>query len=97
VPSTDVKVAFNTAIGNEPDLFWDEQGGGNSFFRNDCITSQPDGLCEDPDENGDGEHGDDDDDRSDRHHKGDRDHRGEHKKHRKHKKHKSKKRHRDDD
>ena len=74
VPSTGVKVAFNTAIGNDPDLFWDEQGSGNSFFRNDCLTSQPDGLCEDPDhdgDHGDDDHGDKDDDRGNGH-KGDR-------------------------
>ena len=39
VTSTGIKVAFNTAIGNDPDLFWDEQGSRNSFFKNDCLTS----------------------------------------------------------
>jgi hypothetical protein len=102
-PSTGTKVGFNKALGNDPDLFWDEQGGGNSFFANDCLTSQPDGLCEDPDHNGDGEHGDDDDNRGDGHHKGGRHDRGDthkqvkHKKHKGHKKHKSHKRDRDDD
>jgi nitrous oxidase accessory protein NosD len=107
VPSTGIKVAFNTAIGNDPDLFWDEQGSGNSFFQNDCLTSQPDGLCEDPDhdgDHGDDDHGDKDDDRGNGH-KGDRhdDRAKKHKssKHRKHKKHKkgkkSKRHDRDDD
>jgi hypothetical protein len=101
VPSTDIKVAFNTALGNDPDLFWDEAGEGNAFFANDCLTSVPDGLCVDTDHDGD-HHGDDDD-----HHGGDRDHgdkkhkkgkkhkSGKHKKHKKHKK--SKKHDRDDD
>jgi hypothetical protein len=93
-PSTETKVGFNTAHGNTTDIVWDGQGSGNAFFRNDCLTSDPDGLCEDPDENGDGEHGDDHD-RGDGHHKGDRHDRGEHKrKHVKHKKHKSHKKHR---
>jgi Right handed beta helix region len=103
-PSRDVKVGFNTAIGNDPDLFWDEQGTGNAFFRNDCLTSQPDGLCEDPDDHGhegdddhgdNGHRGDDDNHRSDDgDHKGDRDHRGDHKKHKKaKKKHKKSKKH----
>jgi len=102
-PPSGNTVAFNTAFGNDPDLFWDGSGEGNKFFANDCLTSQPDGLCEDPDENGDGEHGDDDDDRGGDHPKGDRDrdHAKKHnksKKHKKHhKKHKSKKHHRDDD
>jgi hypothetical protein len=96
-PSTGTKVGFNTVLGNEPDLFWDEQpsgGGGNRFFANDCLTSQPDGLCEDPDHTGDGEHGDDGGHRGDDHNKGDRDdHKRKHAKHKKprSKKHKSKK------
>jgi hypothetical protein len=102
-PSTGTKVGFNTALGNDPDLFWDGAGSGNSFFKNDCITSQPDGLCEDPGHNGDhgdddhhggnGHHGDKDDDRGNGHHKGDR----HHKKHKKHKSKKHKKHDRDDD
>jgi parallel beta-helix repeat protein len=94
---TGTKVAFNTALGNEPDIFWDETGGTtNTFFANDCLTSIPDGLCEDP--AGDGDHGDDDDQ-----HGGDRDHGDKkHKKGQKHKKgkkkdKKSKKHDRDDD
>jgi len=91
-PSTNIRVGFNTALGNGPfDLFWDEQGSAR-FFGNDCLTSQPDGLCEDPDaedgDNGDGHHG------GDNHH-GDQ----HHNKHNKHKngKHKNKKhaKHRD--
>ena len=95
-PSVGTKVAFNTAFGNEPDLLWDGAGAGNAFFGNDCLTSQPDGLCEDPDTSGDnGDHGDDGG-----HKGGDRDHadhkkndKKKHKKHRKHKKHKKHKKH----
>ena len=57
--STGTKVGFNTAFGNTTDIVWDQQppgGAGNRFFGNDCLTSDPDGLCEDPDDNGD--HGD---------------------------------------
>ena len=91
------KVAFNTALGNDPDILWDETGNDNRFFGNECLTSVPDGLCEDPGHGG--HHGDDDD-----HHGGDRDHGDRHdkksKKHKssKHRKHKNKKhykRHRD--
>lgn len=97
-PSTGTKVGFNTAHGNTTDIVWDGQGSGNTFFGNDCLTSQPDGLCEDPDHNGDGEHGEDHDDRGDGHHKGDRRDRGDDdRKHAKDKKHKSHKRDRDDD
>jgi hypothetical protein len=92
--STNIKVGFNTALGNGPfDLFWDEQGSAR-FLGNDCLTSQPDGLCEDPADGG-GHHGDDhrgDDhgDHGDRHHK--------QSKHHKHSKHKNKKhyKHHDD-
>jgi hypothetical protein len=95
----DNTVAFNTAFGNTTDIVWDGQGTGNKFFKNDCLTSQPDGLCEDPDDNGDHEHGDDGDDRGNGHHKGDRDgdrkqgkhksddHKKKHKKQKKHRKH----------
>jgi hypothetical protein len=103
-PSTGTKVGFNTAHGNSTDLVWDQQppgGGGNRFFGNDCLTSDPVGLCEDPDDNGD--HGDDNDhprggghDKGDDHHKGDRNHK-KHKKHgKKGKKHNKKKHDRDD-
>jgi hypothetical protein len=84
-PSTDIKVGFNTALGNTPDLFWDEaQGSTARFFANDCLTSQPDGLCENPDVEGD----DNGDDHSDDggHHGGDNHHGDRH--HKKHKKHK---------
>jgi hypothetical protein len=108
-PARGTKVGFNTVHGNSTDLFWDQQppgGGGNAFFGNDCLTSNPDGLCEDPDDNGDhgddGDRGDDHPKGGDDHHKGDRHENGHHKKHAKHhkkkhhKKHKSKKHHRDD-
>jgi hypothetical protein len=88
-PSTGTKVGFNTAFGNTTDIIWDGQGTGNSFFHNDCLTSDPDGLCEDPDQNGDGEHGDDGDHSGDGHHKGDSN--DDKRKHAKHKSHKSKK------
>jgi hypothetical protein len=94
-PSTGTKVGFNTAFGNSTDLFWDEQppgGGGNKFFANDCLTSQPDGLCEDPDVSGDngddGDHGN-----PGGHDGGDRDHADHKKKHKKHKKHRNHKKH----
>jgi hypothetical protein len=88
----DNAVAFNTAFGNTTDIVWDEQGAGNRFFRNDCLTSQPDGLCEDPDEAGDAEHGDDGD-RGGHSHKGDKrgDDKRKHAKSEKHRKHKHKK------
>ena len=99
--SRDVKVAFNTAFGNTTDIVWDGQGTGNRFIENDCLTSQPDGLCEDPDGNGnhadDNGHGDDHPkgdgrDDGDDHHKGDGNHK-KHKKHKHHKKHKQSKKH----
>jgi hypothetical protein len=100
-PSTGTKVGFNTAFGNTTDIIWDGQGTGNSFFHNDCLTSDPDGLCDDPGDNGDngdGDNGDGHPQGGDDHHNGgdhpkaDRDHRKKHKKHskkhhRKHKKH----------
>jgi hypothetical protein len=93
-------VAFNTAFGNTTDILWDGQGAGNRFFRNDCLTSDPDGLCDDPDEIGPGDHGDEGDDRGNGH-QGDRGH-GK-RKHAKSKRHDSKhhkqgkQRHRGDD
>jgi hypothetical protein len=106
-PSTGTKVGFNTAFGNTTDIIWDGQGAGNAFFHNDCLTSDPDGLCEDPDDNGDhgddGGNGDDNDHGDDHpkggdHHKGAGDHKKHGKKHKKkhHKKHKSKKHHKND-
>ncbi len=97
-PSSGTKVGFNQALGNDPDIFWDEQGDGNKFFANDCLTSQPDGLCEDPDVQGDdngGDHGDDgghhggDNHHGDKHHKKSKKH-NQSAKH-KHGKHKNKK------
>jgi Right handed beta helix region len=62
VPSTGIKVKFNTALGNEPDIFWDGNGSGNEFVGNDCLTSDPANLCVDPVDDGWGGHGDDGDD-----------------------------------
>ena len=89
VPSTDIKVGFNTALGNNPDLVVDE-GNEAKLFANDCLTSTPDGLCVDDEHSGDhgdgNGHGGDDDHHGDKHHK-------HHKKHKggKHSKHKNKK------
>lgn len=45
-PSTNVTVARNRAFNNmDVDLFWDQQGEGNGFEKNHCVTSDPDGLC----------------------------------------------------
>jgi hypothetical protein len=62
--SKGTRVGFNTVIGNKPfDLVYDGTGEDNKFFDNDCLTSQPDGLCVDVvgddnggDDNGDGDH-----------------------------------------
>jgi hypothetical protein len=58
--STGTRVAFNTALGNDPDLFWDGLGDGNVFVENECQTSDPAGLCDEEPE-GDGNGGTDDD------------------------------------
>jgi parallel beta-helix repeat protein len=70
IPSTGTRVAFNTALGNNPDLFWDGLGDGNVFVDNECETSDPAGLCDEEGEgngngNGDGNGGKDDDDADD--------------------------------
>lgn len=45
-PSNNVTVARNRAFNNTVvDLFWDQQGAGNAFENNHCVTSDPDGLC----------------------------------------------------
>ena len=89
VSSTDIRVGLNTAFGNSTDLVLDE-GNEAKFFANDCLTSQPDGLCEDPDaegddngsaDNGNGDHADN--------------HKKDKKKHKKHRKHKKSKKHDD--
>jgi hypothetical protein len=90
-PSTDIKVAFNTAFGNATDLVLDP-GNEARFFANDCLTSTPDGLCEDTENSGDhgngSGHGDDDDDHGDKHHEKHKKHKsGKHSKHKKNKKH----------
>lgn len=43
-PSTGNRVVGNLVLGNDPDLFWDEQGD-NEFAANICRTSSPDDLC----------------------------------------------------
>jgi parallel beta-helix repeat protein len=35
----------NDLSGNDPDVFWDGTGTGNTFDGNDCSTSVPPGLC----------------------------------------------------
>jgi nitrous oxidase accessory protein NosD len=45
-PPTDNSVFGNVILNNEPDIFWDETGSGNTFVGNDCETSDPEGLCE---------------------------------------------------
>jgi hypothetical protein len=52
---TGTDVTHNTVFGNDPDLFWDGRGAGNSFRRNDCETSAPSGLCPDDPEAGERE------------------------------------------
>jgi nitrous oxidase accessory protein NosD len=62
--SAGTRVGFNTVLGNDPfDLVWDGTGQDNRFFANDCLISQPDGLCTDPvgDDEGDGAGGDEGD------------------------------------
>lgn len=90
--SRGTRVGFNTVLGNDPfDLLWDGTGEDNQFFANDCLTSQPDGLCTDPvgDDEGDDD-GDDDGHHGgnggDDHHgdKGNGGHKQNHKKHAKH-------------
>src|SRR5215217_5810622 len=45
-PPTNNSVFGNVLRDNDPDLFWDESGSGNTFVGNDCETSDPEGLCE---------------------------------------------------
>jgi hypothetical protein len=62
--SMGTRVAFNTVLGNQAfDLVSDGTGADNTFFANDCLTSQPDGLCTDTvaDDEGDGHDGADGD------------------------------------
>jgi hypothetical protein len=42
---TNNKVVGNLIVGNDPDLFWDSAGSGNTFKGNRCQTSSPPGLC----------------------------------------------------
>jgi hypothetical protein len=44
-PPTNNKVVGNLIVGNDPDLFWDSAGSGNTFKGNRCQTSSPPGLC----------------------------------------------------
>jgi hypothetical protein len=41
----DNRVHGNQILRNDPDLFWDGTGSGNSFRGNICHTSTPPGLC----------------------------------------------------
>jgi parallel beta-helix repeat protein len=45
-PPTSNSVFGNVLRDNDPDLFWDETGSGNTFADNECVTSDPEGLCE---------------------------------------------------
>jgi Right handed beta helix region len=42
---TSNKVVGNLIVGNDPDLFRDSAGSGNTFTGNRCPTSSPPGLC----------------------------------------------------
>jgi len=44
-PLANVRVQANVATGNAPDLLWDGSGSGILFLRNQCDTSNPEGLC----------------------------------------------------
>jgi parallel beta-helix repeat protein len=44
-PPADNVVKGNVIRGNQPDIFFDESGTGNTFVANSCGTSVPDGLC----------------------------------------------------
>lgn len=44
-PPSNNSVTGNTISGNEPDIFYDGSGSGNTFSDNGCTTSQPEGLC----------------------------------------------------
>lgn len=44
-PLANDRVQANQAHGNAPDLLWDGSGTGMQFFKNQCDTSTPDGLC----------------------------------------------------
>jgi nitrous oxidase accessory protein NosD len=96
--SKGTRVGFNTVIANKPfDLVSDGTGEDNQFFKNDCLTSQPDGLCVDDDSDqgdnhgngeGDSEHHGDNGGHADDNHHGRHDNGKKHgKQHRKHKKH----------
>jgi hypothetical protein len=42
---TNNKVVENLIVGNDPDVFRDSAGSGNTFKGNRCQTSSPPGLC----------------------------------------------------
>lgn len=44
-PPSDNVVTHNVVLHNQPDLFWDGTGTGNTFAGNLCQTSDPGGLC----------------------------------------------------
>ncbi len=40
------EVRANALYRNHPnDIFWDQKGAGNTFTKNKCDTSDPNGLC----------------------------------------------------
>ena len=44
-PPTNNRLQGNQILSNDPDIFWDETGSGNTFKGNNCDTSSPAGLC----------------------------------------------------
>jgi hypothetical protein len=45
-PAAHNEVRSNQAFRNAPDIFWDGDGAGNEFRKNQCTTSEPPGLCD---------------------------------------------------
>ena len=45
IPAERNTIAGDLLAGNDPDIFWDQSGTGNSFTGNACKTSVPSGLC----------------------------------------------------
>jgi parallel beta-helix repeat protein len=79
---SNVRVAFNVALHNDPfDLNWDGAGQGIVFKNNICKTSSPAGLCPKQHGNGGNNHKGHGDDQGNGHHKH---HKHKHHKHHKH-------------